>query len=84
MKIPRDVSGLHLADVLCRRWRYRKVHQVGSHMILETSDNVSHTPESEGLRTKAKTRVLTDVSTRRSVVAVLRGCGGRIDNPPAG
>jgi len=38
MKIPRDVSGLHLADVLCRRWRYTLVHQVGSHMILETSD----------------------------------------------
>jgi hypothetical protein len=38
MKIPRDVSGLHLADVLCRRWRYTKVHQIGSHMILETSD----------------------------------------------
>ena len=37
MKIPRDVSGLHLADVLCRRWRYTLMHQVGSHMILETS-----------------------------------------------
>jgi hypothetical protein len=38
MKIPRDVSGTHLVDVLCRRWRYTKVHQVGSHIILETSD----------------------------------------------
>ena len=38
MKIPRDVSGVHLADVLCRRWRYTKVHQVGSHIILETSE----------------------------------------------
>lgn len=38
MKIPRDVSGLQLADALCRRWRYTKVHQVGSHMILETSE----------------------------------------------
>jgi hypothetical protein len=38
MKIPRDVSGLHLADVLCGRWRYTKAHQVGSHMILETSE----------------------------------------------
>ena len=37
MKIPRDVSRLHLADVLCRRWRDTKVHQVGSHIILETS-----------------------------------------------
>jgi hypothetical protein len=38
MKIPRDVSGAQLADALCRRWRYTKVHQVGSHMILETSE----------------------------------------------
>jgi predicted RNA binding protein YcfA (HicA-like mRNA interferase family) len=38
MKIPRDVSGTHLANVLCRRWQYAKVHQVGSHMILETSE----------------------------------------------
>jgi len=37
MKIPRDVSGTHLADTLCRRWQYTKVHQVGSHIILETS-----------------------------------------------
>lgn len=35
MKIPRDVSGTHLANVLCRRWQYAKVHQAGSHIILE-------------------------------------------------
>ena len=38
MKIPRDVSGARLADVLCRHWQYTKVHQVGSHIILETSE----------------------------------------------
>ena len=38
MKIPRDIAGTHLANVLCRRWQYAKVHQVGSHMILETSE----------------------------------------------
>lgn len=38
MKIPRDVSGARLADVLCRRWHYTKVHQVGSHIILETGE----------------------------------------------
>ena len=37
MKIPRDVSGTHLADTLCRRWQDTRVHQVGSHIILETS-----------------------------------------------
>jgi len=38
MRIPRDVSGGRLADHLCRHWGYRKVHQVGSHIILETSE----------------------------------------------
>jgi hypothetical protein len=38
MKVPRDVPGARLADVLCRRWGYGKVHQVGSHIILETSE----------------------------------------------
>jgi predicted RNA binding protein YcfA (HicA-like mRNA interferase family) len=37
MKIPRDVAGRHLCDVLCRRWQYTMVHQAGSHIILETS-----------------------------------------------
>ena len=38
MKIPRNVSGAHFAEVLCRRWQCRKVHQEGSHIILETSE----------------------------------------------
>ena len=38
MKIPRDISGMHVVDTLCRRWGYTKVHQVGSHIILETSE----------------------------------------------
>lgn len=38
MKIPRDISGTHLAGILCRRWQYAKVHQAGSHIILETSE----------------------------------------------
>ncbi len=36
MKLPRDVSGAHLAEILCRRWQYAKVHQAGSAIILET------------------------------------------------
>ena len=33
MKLPRDVSGARLADLLCRKWQYARVHQVGSHII---------------------------------------------------
>ncbi len=34
----RNISDQHLAYVLCRRWQYRKAHQVGSHIIVETSE----------------------------------------------
>ena len=36
MKTPRDLSGEQLAKTLCSRWDYRRTHQVGSHIILET------------------------------------------------
>jgi hypothetical protein len=36
MKIPRDLSGEQLVRGLCSRWDYRRIHQVGSHIILET------------------------------------------------
>ena len=36
MKLPRDLSGLQVVEALCRHWGYRKVHQAGSHIILET------------------------------------------------
>jgi len=38
MKLPRDISGQQLVKVLCRNWGYQKVHQEGSHIILETDD----------------------------------------------
>jgi predicted RNA binding protein YcfA (HicA-like mRNA interferase family) len=38
MKIPRDLSGPRLVQVLCRNWAYRVVHQEGSHIVLETSE----------------------------------------------
>ena len=36
MKIPRDLSGADLIRTLCRSWGYRIIHQVGSHVILQT------------------------------------------------
>ena len=36
MKLPRDLSGEELAAHLIKRWEYEQVHQVGSHMILQT------------------------------------------------
>ncbi len=36
MKLPRDLSGHALIQVLCRSWGYRQVTQHGSHVVLET------------------------------------------------
>lgn len=36
MKLPRDLYGRDLVQVLCNRWAYAKVNQVGSHIILQT------------------------------------------------
>jgi predicted RNA binding protein YcfA (HicA-like mRNA interferase family) len=37
MKLPRDLSGNTLVKHLCKQWGYEQVHQVGSHVILQTS-----------------------------------------------
>ena len=42
MKLPRDVSGERLIRMLVRNCRYRKVHQVGSHVVLQTDDPKHH------------------------------------------
>jgi predicted RNA binding protein YcfA (HicA-like mRNA interferase family) len=36
MKLPRNISGEDLAAGLCKQWNYCRVHQAGSHIILET------------------------------------------------
>ncbi len=42
MKLPRDLSGEELIRHLCRRWEYERVHQVGSHVILQTEQPSHH------------------------------------------
>jgi hypothetical protein len=70
MKIPRDVSGARLADVLCRRWQYRTVHHVGSHMILETFEP-SHQriaiPDHRALRVGTLTSILRAVAQHKGI-----------------
>ena len=36
MRLPRDLSGLALAQSLRQNWNYIQVHQTGSHIILDT------------------------------------------------
>jgi len=70
MKIPRDVSGVHLADLLCRRWQYSKVHQVGSHINLETSEPTHHRiaiPDHHPLRLGTLSSILRAVARHKGV-----------------
>jgi predicted RNA binding protein YcfA (HicA-like mRNA interferase family) len=36
MRLPRDLSGQALVKHLSKYWGYQQVHQVGSHIILQT------------------------------------------------
>jgi len=38
MKLPRNLSGSQLSRALCKHWGYVKVHQTGSHIILDTDE----------------------------------------------
>jgi predicted RNA binding protein YcfA (HicA-like mRNA interferase family) len=70
MKIPRDVSGARLADLLCRKWRYAKVHQVGSHIIPETSEPTHQRiaiPEHNPLRLGTLNSILRAVARHKGV-----------------
>ena len=70
MKIPRDVSGTYLTDTLCRRWGYTKVHQVGSHIILETSEPAHQRiaiPDYRALRLGTLISILRTVAQHKGV-----------------
>ncbi len=70
MRIPRDVSGARLADLLCRKWQYERVHQVGSHIILETSQPTHHRiaiPDHHHLRLGTFSSILRAVAQHKGV-----------------
>lgn len=70
MKIPRNVSGARLADVLCRKWQYARVHQVGSHIILETGQPAHHRiaiPDHHPLRLGTLSSILRAVAQHKGV-----------------
>jgi predicted RNA binding protein YcfA (HicA-like mRNA interferase family) len=70
MKIPRDLSGARLADALCRRWQYTRVHQVGSHIILETEEPAHQRitiPDHQSLRLGTFVSILRAVARHKGV-----------------
>ena len=70
MKIPRDLSGRDLIKALCRSWGYKQVHQVGSHVILETEEPSHHrlaVPDHRALRVGTLNGILRAVAEHKRV-----------------
>jgi predicted RNA binding protein YcfA (HicA-like mRNA interferase family) len=71
MKIPRDLSGCDLIKALCRNWGYKQVHQVGSHVILETEEPSHHrlaVPDHRALRVGTLNGILRAVAEHKRVI----------------
>jgi predicted RNA binding protein YcfA (HicA-like mRNA interferase family) len=70
VKIPRDLYGRDLAGVLCRRWDYKQVNQVGSHIILQTEAPGHHRlsiPDHKPLRLGTLNAILRSVAAAKGV-----------------
>ena len=70
MKLPRDLSGVDLIRVLCKHYGYRRVHQEGSHVILETDSPRQHrlsVPNHDPLRIGTLNAILRAVAEVQGV-----------------
>jgi predicted RNA binding protein YcfA (HicA-like mRNA interferase family) len=78
MKLPRDLSGEDLIKHLCKHWGYQRVHQVGSHVILQTQQPTPHrvaVPAHTALRIGTLNSILSAVAMHKSVTKedILKG-----------
>jgi predicted RNA binding protein YcfA (HicA-like mRNA interferase family) len=70
MKLPRDLSGKTLAACLCRKWAYVQVHQVGSHIVLQTDTPSAHriaVPAHDALRIGTLNAILRDLARHKGI-----------------
>lgn len=70
MKLPRDLSGARLIRHLTAAWGYRRIHQVGSHVTLETDTPSKHrvvAPDHAVLRVGTLAAILAAVARHRGV-----------------
>ncbi len=70
MKLPRDLSGSRLCRTLCKHWGYTKVHQTGSHIILDTNEPFSHriaVPAHKALRIGTLNNILRTVAGHKNI-----------------
>jgi predicted RNA binding protein YcfA (HicA-like mRNA interferase family) len=78
MKLPRDLSGEELVKHLSKHWGYQRVHQVGSHVILQTEQPTPHrvaVPAHAALRIGTLNSILSAVALHKNVTKedVLKG-----------
>ena len=70
MKLPRSLGGKDLADLLCRDWDYRLIHQERSHIVLET-EQPSHQriaiPAHKTLRVGTLSAILRSVAGHKGI-----------------
>ena len=65
-----DVSGRALIKALAKNWGYREVHQVGSHIFLETDEPTPHrivVPDHKSLRVGTLNGILRSVARHKGV-----------------
>jgi predicted RNA binding protein YcfA (HicA-like mRNA interferase family) len=70
MKLPRDLSGAKLVKVLCRDFDYIRVHQEGSHIILQTEVPSHHriaVPNHDPLRIGTLNAILNAVARVKGI-----------------
>jgi predicted RNA binding protein YcfA (HicA-like mRNA interferase family) len=70
MKLPRDLDGGRLASLLCSHYGYRRIHQVGSHIILQTESPRHHRlsiPDHHPLRIGTLNSILRSVSQAQGI-----------------
>ena len=70
MKLPRDLLGRELVRVLCMRWGYQQVNQVGSHIIVQTETPRHHrlsVPDHKPLRPGTLSAILRAVAAAKGV-----------------
>ena len=69
MKLPRNLSGEDLISVLCSEFAYERVHQIGSHVILQ-SEKPHHRiaiPNHNPLRIGTLNSILRAVAAARNI-----------------
>ena len=70
MRLPRDLSGAELIKVLCKHYGYFRIHQEGSHVVLQTETPRHHRipiPDHRPLRLGTLNAILNAVARAQGI-----------------